>query len=43
MSNYRGIKMLSHCMKIWERLIQARLRRQVAISEQQCPLLIHGL
>lgn len=43
MSNYRGIKMLSHCMKIWESLIQASLGRQVAISEQQCPVLIYGL
>lgn len=41
-SNYRGIKMLSQCMKIWESLVQARLR-QVAISKQQCPVLIYGL
>ena len=34
-SNYRGIKLISHSMKIWERVVEARLRREVAICEQQ--------
>ena len=34
-SNYRGIKLLSHGMKIWERIVEARLRSVVMISEQQ--------
>ena len=34
-SNYRGIKLISHTMKLWERVVDARLRREVMISEQQ--------
>ena len=34
-SNYRGIKLLSHSMKLWERVVEARLRKEVTISEQQ--------
>jgi hypothetical protein len=34
-SNYRGIKLISHCMKLWERVVGARLRGEVMISEQQ--------
>ena len=33
--NYRGIKLMSHIMKIWERIIEARLRERVEISKQQ--------
>ena len=33
--NYRGIKLMSHTMKIWERIIEARLRDKVEISKQQ--------
>ncbi|GJW91913.1 retrovirus-related pol polyprotein LINE-1 [Tanacetum coccineum] len=29
-SNYRGIKLLSHTMKLWERVIERRLRRALA-------------
>ena len=32
--NYRGIKLMSHTMKIWERMIEARLRDKVEISKQ---------
>ena len=32
--NYRGIK-LSHTMKVWERIIKARLRDRVEISKKQ--------
>ena len=33
--NYRGIKLMSHTMKVWERIIEARLRDRVKISKQQ--------
>ena len=32
---YRSIKLTSHTMKIWERIIEARLRDRVEISKQQ--------
>ncbi|KAK3542987.1 hypothetical protein QTP70_008681 [Hemibagrus guttatus] len=34
-SNYRGIKLMSHTMKLWERIVEARLRKVVLICEQQ--------
>ena len=34
-SNYRGIKLISHTMKLWERVVEARLTCEVTISEQQ--------
>ncbi|KAK3560232.1 hypothetical protein QTP86_002181 [Hemibagrus guttatus] len=35
-SNYRGIKLMSHTMKLWERVVEARLRKVVGkICEQQ--------
>ncbi|KAK3573071.1 hypothetical protein QTP86_012282 [Hemibagrus guttatus] len=33
--NYRGIKLMSHTMKLWERVVEARLRKVVEICEQQ--------
>ena len=33
--NYRGIKMISHIMKIWERIIDRRLREETIIGEEQ--------
>ncbi|WP_139267336.1 hypothetical protein, partial [Escherichia coli] len=33
--NYRGIKLMSHTMKLWERVVEARLRSEVSICEQQ--------
>ena len=33
--NYRGIKLMSHTMKVWEKIIEARLRDSVEISKQQ--------
>ena len=33
--NYRGIKLMSYTMKVWERIIEARLRDRVEISKQQ--------
>ena len=33
--NYRIIKLMSHSMKLWERVIAARIRKDVTIAEQQ--------
>ena len=33
--NYRGIKLMSHTMKVWKRIIEARLRDRMEISKQQ--------
>ena len=34
-SNYRGIKLLSHTMKLWERIIDQSLKDIVSISDGQ--------
>ena len=33
--NYRGIKLLSHTMKLWERVVEGRLRSQMEVREIQ--------
>ena len=33
--NYRGIKLMSHTMEIWERIIERRLREETMIGEEQ--------
>ena len=33
--NYWGIKLMSHSMKLWERVIEARIRKKMMIGEQQ--------
>ena len=33
-SNYRGIKLLSNCLKLWDRVIKARLRDMTKISNR---------
>ena len=33
--NYRAIKLMSHTMKLWERIIEARIRKEVIIAEKQ--------
>ncbi|KAK3514119.1 hypothetical protein QTP70_005119 [Hemibagrus guttatus] len=33
--NYSGIKLMSHTMKLWERVVEAKLRKVVEICEQQ--------
>ena len=33
--NYRGIKLLSHTMKVWERVMEGRLRRETGVSGGQ--------
>jgi Reverse transcriptase (RNA-dependent DNA polymerase) len=34
-TNYRGIKFMSHTMKLWERVIEHRLRKLTTISKNQ--------
>ena len=34
-ANYRGIKLMSHTMKLWEKVIEHRLRVETSISERQ--------
>ena len=34
-TNYRGIKLMSHTMKLWERVIEHRLRRTTTVSKNQ--------
>jgi len=34
-NNYRGIKLLSHMMKLWQRVIEWRFRESVRISKKQ--------
>ena len=33
--NYRGIKLMAHTLKLWERVIEKRLRERTTISDQQ--------
>ena len=33
--NYRRIKLMSYSMKLWKRVIKARIRKEVTIAEQQ--------
>ena len=33
--NYRGIKLMSHIMKIWEKIIDRRLREEKTIGDEQ--------
>ena len=32
--NFRGIKLMSHTMKLWERVVEVRLRQEVVIGDQ---------
>ena len=34
-NNFRGIKLLSHTLKLWERVVESRLRIMVDTSERQ--------
>ena len=34
-NNYRGIKLMSHTMKLWERIIEARLMEMTKIADNQ--------
>ena len=33
--NYRGIKLMSYTMKIWERIIDRRLRGETTMGDEQ--------
>ena len=33
--NYRGLKLHSHTMKLWERVIEKRIRQEAGIREHQ--------
>ena len=33
--NYRGIKLMSHIKKLWERIVEVRLRKEAVIGDQQ--------
>ena len=33
--NYRGIKLLSHTIKLWEKVIEKRIRQEAVIREHQ--------
>ena len=37
--NYRGIKLMSHTMKLLERIIDRRVRKEVAVSKEQFGLM----
>ena len=37
-TNYRGIKLMSHTMKLWERVIEHRLRRKCDLK----PIWVHA-
>jgi hypothetical protein len=34
-ANYRGIKLMSHSMKLWERVIERRLRKETRVTDNQ--------
>ena len=34
-NNYRGIKLMAHTMKLWEKVVEHRLRRMVKIGEER--------
>ena len=36
--NYRGIKLMSHTMKVWERIIETRLRDRVETANSNMDL-----
>ena len=34
-ANYRGIKLMSHTMKLWERIMDQRIREETSVGEEQ--------
>ena len=41
-TNYRGIKLMSHTMKHWERVIEQRLRQKTKLFENQFGFMLGG-
>lgn len=41
-SNYRGIKLNSNAMKLWEGVVNVMLRKEMTISEQQCSFMLRN-
>ena len=41
--NYRGIKLISHSMQLWKRVVETRLRRELTVSCQGKVLQMHCL
>lgn len=40
--NYRGIKLMSHTMNVWGRIIEGRLRGETTIGEEQFVFMTGG-
>ena len=40
--NYRGIKLLSHTMKLWEMVMECRIRRETRVTENRLDLSLTG-
>ena len=34
-ASYRGLKLLSHTVKLWERILESRVREKVEVPENQ--------
>jgi hypothetical protein len=41
-TNYRRIKLMSHIMKLWERVIEYRLRKLTTVSKNQFGFMLGG-
>ena len=41
-TNYHGIKLMSHTMKLWERVIEHRLRRVTSVTQNQFGSCLEG-
>ena len=41
-TNYREIKLMSHTMKLWERVIEHRLRRVTSVTQNQFAFMPEG-
>jgi len=33
--NYRGIKLMNHCMQIWEKIIDKKIRSEIPVTKYQ--------
>jgi hypothetical protein len=41
-ANYRGVKLMSHTMKLWERVIERRLRKETQVTDNSNLVLCLG-